>query len=87
MVPTVRAESIGAPLRRALEDITGDAVAVAFALARTTARLRAFSGTTDYAELALLPGILSPCGWAASWIDALARLGLTRWVTACSRAL
>src|SRR5260370_28244422 len=57
MVPTVRAEAMGAPLRRALEDIEG-ALSAPRAFDPKTARLRLFIGTSDYAELVLLPGIM-----------------------------
>jgi len=58
MVPTVRAEAIGAPLRRALEDITGT-LSSPLAFDPKTARLRVFIGTSDYSELVLLPGIMA----------------------------
>jgi DNA-binding transcriptional LysR family regulator len=58
MVPTVRAEAMGAPLRRALEDIEGT-LSSPGAFNPKTARLRVFIGTSDYAELVLLPGIMA----------------------------
>ena len=58
MVPTVRAEAMGAPLRRALEDIRGT-LSSPREFDPKTARLRVFIGTSDYAELVLLPGIMA----------------------------
>src|SRR5580658_9972979 len=58
MVPTVRAEAMGAPLRRALEDITGT-LSSPLTFDPKTARLRVFIGTSDYSELVLLPGIMA----------------------------
>jgi DNA-binding transcriptional LysR family regulator len=58
MVPTIRAEAMRAPLRRALDDITGT-LSSARAFDPKTARLRAFIGASDYAELVLLPGIMA----------------------------
>src|ERR1700734_3123172 len=58
MVPTVRAEAMGAPLRRALEEIEGT-LSSPGAFNPQTARLRVFIGTSDYAELVLLPGIMA----------------------------
>lgn len=58
MVPTVRAETMRAPLRRALEDLTGT-LSSPRAFDPKTARLRAFVGASDYTELVLLPGILA----------------------------
>jgi DNA-binding transcriptional LysR family regulator len=58
MVPTIRAEAMRAPLRRALDELTGT-----LSSPRTfdpkTARVRAFIGTSDYAELVLLPGVMA----------------------------
>src|SRR5258708_2528110 len=58
MVPTVRAEAMGAPLRRALEDIKGT-LSSPGAFDPKTARLRVFISTSDYAEVVLLPGIIA----------------------------
>ena len=58
MVPTIRAEAMTAPLRRALEDITGT-LSSPRAFDPKTARVRAFIGASDYAELVLLPGIMA----------------------------
>jgi DNA-binding transcriptional LysR family regulator len=58
MVPTIRAEAMRAPLRRALEEITGT-LSSPGAFDPKTARLRAFIGASDYAELVLLPGIMA----------------------------
>jgi DNA-binding transcriptional LysR family regulator len=58
MVPTLRADAMRAPLRRALDDITGT-LSPARAFDPKTARLRAFIGASDYAELVLLPGIMA----------------------------
>jgi DNA-binding transcriptional LysR family regulator len=58
MVPTIRAEAMRAPLRRALDDITGT-LSSPRAFDPKVARLRAFIGASDYAELVLLPGIMA----------------------------
>jgi DNA-binding transcriptional LysR family regulator len=58
MVPAMRAEAMRAPLRRALDDITGT-LSSPHAFDPKTARLRAFIGASDYAELVLLPGIIA----------------------------
>jgi DNA-binding transcriptional LysR family regulator len=58
MVPTTRAEVMRAPLRRALEDITGT-LSSPCAFDPKTARVRVFIGASDYAELVLLPGIMA----------------------------
>jgi DNA-binding transcriptional LysR family regulator len=58
MVPTIRAEAMRAPLRRALDDITGT-LSSPRAFDPKTARLRAFIGASDYAELVLLPGVMA----------------------------
>lgn len=58
MVPTLRAEAMRAPLRRALEDLTGT-LSSPRAFDPKTARLRAFVGASDYAELVLFPGIMA----------------------------
>jgi DNA-binding transcriptional LysR family regulator len=58
MVPTMRAEAMRAPLRRALDDITGT-LSSPRAFDPKTARVRAFIGASDYAELVLLPGIMA----------------------------
>jgi DNA-binding transcriptional LysR family regulator len=58
MVPTMRAEAMRAPLRRALEDLAGT-LSPPPAFDPKTARVRIFIGTSDYAELVLLPGIMA----------------------------
>jgi DNA-binding transcriptional LysR family regulator len=58
MVPTIRAEAMRAPLRRALDEITGT-LSSPSAFDPKTARMRVFIGTSDYAELVLLPGIMA----------------------------
>jgi DNA-binding transcriptional LysR family regulator len=58
MVPTVRAEAMKAPLRRALEDIRGT-LSPPRAFDPGTARERIFIGMSDYSELVLLPGVTS----------------------------
>jgi DNA-binding transcriptional LysR family regulator len=58
MVPTLRAEAMRAPLRRALEEITGT-LSPPRAFDPKTARVRLFIGASDYAELVLLPGIMA----------------------------
>lgn len=68
MLPTVRAEAMGAPLRRALDDIRGT-LSPPPAFDPKTARLRAFIGTSDYAELVLLPGIMARLGREAPGVE------------------
>jgi DNA-binding transcriptional LysR family regulator len=68
MVPTVRAEAMGAPLRRALEDIRGT-LSPPRAFEPKTARVRVFIGTSDYAELVLLPGIMARLGREAPGVE------------------
>jgi DNA-binding transcriptional LysR family regulator len=58
MVPTIRAEAMRAPLRRSLEEITGT-LSSPRAFDPKTARVRAFIGASDYAELVLLPGVMA----------------------------
>lgn len=58
MLPTIRAGVMRAPLRRALEEITS-ALSSPRAFDPKTARMRAFVGASDYAELVLLPGIMA----------------------------
>src|SRR5436190_9923054 len=68
MVPTLRADAIGAPLRRALDDIRGT-LSPQPAFDPKTARLRVFIGTSDYAELVLLPGIMARLGREAPGVE------------------
>jgi len=68
MVPTLRAEAIGAPLRRALDDIR-ETLAPQPAFEPKTARLRVFIGTSDYAELVLLPGVMARLGREAPGVE------------------
>jgi DNA-binding transcriptional LysR family regulator len=68
MVPTLRAEAMGAPLRRALEDIRGT-LSPPRAFDPKTARLRVFIGTSDYAELVLLPGVMARLGREAPGVE------------------
>jgi DNA-binding transcriptional LysR family regulator len=58
MVPTLRAEAMRVPLRRALEEIVGT-LSSPGAFDPKTARVRVFIGTSDYAELVLLPGVVA----------------------------
>ncbi len=58
MIPTARAEAMRAPLRRAFDDIAG-ALASPDAFDPGSARLRAFIGTSDYAELVVLPRVVA----------------------------
>ncbi len=58
MVPTIRAEAMRAPLRRALDELTGT-LSSPRAFDPKTARVRVFIGTSDYTELVLLPGIMA----------------------------
>jgi DNA-binding transcriptional LysR family regulator len=68
MVPTVRAEAMAAPLTRALEDIRGT-LSPPLAFDPKTARLRVFIGTSDYAELVLLPGVMARLGREAPGVE------------------
>jgi DNA-binding transcriptional LysR family regulator len=68
MVPTLRAEAMGDPLRRALEDIRGT-LSPPPAFDPKTARLRVFIGTSDYAELVLLPGVMARLGREAPGVE------------------
>ena len=68
MVPTLRAEAMRAPLRRALEDIRGT-LAPPPAFDPRTARLRAFIGTSDYPELVLFPGVMARLGREAPGVE------------------
>lgn len=58
MVPTIRAEAMRAPLRRALDALTGT-LSSPRAFDPKTARLRLFIGTSDYSELVLLPRVMA----------------------------
>jgi DNA-binding transcriptional LysR family regulator len=58
MVPTIRAEAMRAPLRRALDELTGT-LSSPRAFDPRKARVRVFIGTSDYSELVLLPGIMA----------------------------
>jgi DNA-binding transcriptional LysR family regulator len=58
MVPTIRAEAMRAPLRRALDELTGT-LSSPRAFDPQKARVRVFIGTSDYSELVLLPGIMA----------------------------
>jgi DNA-binding transcriptional LysR family regulator len=68
MIPTVRAEAMRAPLRRALEDIR-ETLSPPRAFEPKTARVRVFIGTSDYAELVLLPGIMARLGREAPGVE------------------
>jgi DNA-binding transcriptional LysR family regulator len=68
MVLTIRAEAMCTPLRRALEDVRGT-LSSPPAFDPTTARLRIFIGTGDYAELVLLPGIMARLGREAPGVE------------------
>ena len=59
---------MGAPLRRALEDIRGT-LSPPPAFDPKTARLRVFIGTSDYAELVLLPGVMARLGREAPGVE------------------
>lgn len=58
MVPTIRAEAMRAPLRGALDELMGT-LSSPRPFDPKTARLRVFVGTSDYAELVLLPGVVA----------------------------
>lgn len=68
MVPTVRAEAMAAPLRRALESIKGT-LSPPHTFEPKSARVRIFIGTSDYAELVLLPGIMARLGREAPGVE------------------
>jgi DNA-binding transcriptional LysR family regulator len=68
MVPTVRAESLAAPVRRALEEIER-VMMPAKVFDPRTASLRFFIGTSDYVELALLPRLVARLVKEAPGID------------------
>jgi DNA-binding transcriptional LysR family regulator len=58
MVPTTRADAMRAPLRRSLDEITST-LSAPQAFDPKTARLRVFIGSSDYAELVLLPAVMA----------------------------
>lgn len=58
MVPTTRAEAMRAPLRRSLDEITST-LSAPQAFDPKTTRLRVFIGSSDYAELVLLPAVIA----------------------------
>jgi DNA-binding transcriptional LysR family regulator len=58
MVPTIRAEAMRAPLRRALDELAGT-LSSPRAFDPQNARVRVFIGTSDYSELVLLPGVMA----------------------------
>jgi DNA-binding transcriptional LysR family regulator len=58
MVPTLRAETIAVPLRRALAEIAS-ALSPPQAFDPKTARVRVLLGTSDYAGLVLLPRVIA----------------------------
>lgn len=68
MVPTVRAEALGPPVRRALEEMTR-ALAPPTSFDPRTARLRFTLGTSDYGELVLLPKLVELLTREAPGID------------------
>jgi DNA-binding transcriptional LysR family regulator len=68
MVPTLRAEAMEAPLRRALEDVKRT-LSSPGSFAPKSARLRIFIGTSDYSELVLLPGIMARLGREAPGVE------------------
>lgn len=68
MVPTVRAEGMAAPVRRALEDALR-VLMPSTAFEPRTASLRFFIGTSDYAELVLLPRVVARLAKEAPGID------------------
>jgi DNA-binding transcriptional LysR family regulator len=68
MVPTVRAETLGPPIRRALEDMTR-ALAPPARFDPRIARLRFTLGTSDYGELVLLPKLVELLAREAPHID------------------
>src|SRR5580658_9990316 len=68
MVPTMRAEAMRAPLRRSLDEITST-LSPPRPFDPGTARLRFFIGTSDYAELVLLPGVMARLGREAPGVE------------------
>jgi DNA-binding transcriptional LysR family regulator len=68
MVPTMRAEAMRAPLRRSLDEITST-LSPPRPFDPRTARLRYFIGTSDYAELVLLPGVMARLGREAPGVE------------------
>jgi DNA-binding transcriptional LysR family regulator len=63
---------MAAPLSRALEDIRGT-LSPPLAFDSKTARLRVFIGTSDYAELVLLSGVMARLGREAPGVRVLTR--------------
>ena len=68
MTPTVRAEALGPPIRRALEEVTR-ALAPPRAFDPRTARGRITLGTSDYGELVLLPRLVELLAQEAPGMD------------------
>jgi DNA-binding transcriptional LysR family regulator len=68
MVPTSRGEALGPPVRRALDEI-GRALAPPAAFDPRVARVRVTVGTSDYAELVLLPEVVRRMTRDAPGID------------------
>jgi len=68
MVPTARAEELALPVRRVIEDIART-LAPPRPFDPATARTRVTIGTSDYAELVLLPKLVSRFARSAPGID------------------
>jgi DNA-binding transcriptional LysR family regulator len=68
MVSTMRADVMRAPLRRSLDEITST-LSSPRPFDPRTARLRFFIGTSDYAELVLLPGVIKRLESAAPEVE------------------
>jgi DNA-binding transcriptional LysR family regulator len=68
MVPTLRAETMRAPLRRALDEIVGT-LSPPDAFDPKTAHVRIVIGTGDYAEVVLLPGLVARLARAAPGVE------------------
>jgi DNA-binding transcriptional LysR family regulator len=82
MVPTARAEGLGAPIRRALEEIRG-ALRSPAAFVPATARRKIAISTSDYGEIVLLPRLVARLRREAPGID----LRLTSFVEDASGVL
>jgi DNA-binding transcriptional LysR family regulator len=68
MVPTIRAEALGPPIRRALADVAG-ALAKVPPFDPRTAQGKITIGTSDYGELVLLPKLMARLAREAPGLD------------------
>jgi DNA-binding transcriptional LysR family regulator len=83
MVPTPRAEALGPPIRRALDEVTR-ALAPPPAFAPRTAKRRFVVGTSDYGEFVLLPRLAALLEREAPGIDLRVRAHGADFVTPLS---